>query len=92
MRDGSPSVRGTAAVGSAPGQGEDALVPRRPRVAGDERGALVDEQDRYLVEQYSLTYLTTGRDLLRMQSRSQSAKGAKNNVIAPTSARRADRH
>ena len=29
--------------------------------------ALVDEQGSYLVEQYSFTYLTSGRDLLRMQ-------------------------
>jgi CHAT domain-containing protein/Tfp pilus assembly protein PilF len=29
--------------------------------------ALVDEQGRYLVERYSFTYLTSGRDLLRMQ-------------------------
>ena len=28
-------------------------------------GALVDEQDRYLIENYSITYLTSGRDLLR---------------------------
>jgi CHAT domain-containing protein len=27
--------------------------------------ALVDEQDRYLIERYSFTYLTSGRDLLR---------------------------
>jgi CHAT domain-containing protein len=29
--------------------------------------ALVDERDRYLIENYSVTYLTSGRDLLRMQ-------------------------
>ncbi|PZR74361.1 MAG: hypothetical protein DLM73_08190 [Chthoniobacterales bacterium] len=29
--------------------------------------ALVDEEGRYLVERYSFTYLTSGRDLLRMQ-------------------------
>lgn len=29
--------------------------------------ALVDEQDRYLVEDYELSYLTSGRELLRMQ-------------------------
>lgn len=29
--------------------------------------ALVDEQDRYLVQSYAFTYLTSGRDLLRMQ-------------------------
>ena len=30
--------------------------------------ALLDEQDRYLVERYTLTHLTTGRDLLRLQN------------------------
>ena len=29
--------------------------------------ALVDERGAYLLERYSITYLTTGRDLLRMQ-------------------------
>lgn len=29
--------------------------------------ALVDEQDRFIVARYSVSYLTTGRDLLRMQ-------------------------
>ncbi|MGH9843946.1 MAG: CHAT domain-containing protein, partial [Blastocatellia bacterium] len=29
--------------------------------------ALVDEEGRYLIEQYSFTYLTSGRDLLRLQ-------------------------
>ena len=29
--------------------------------------ALVDEQGRYLIQRYSFTYLTSGRDLLRMQ-------------------------
>ena len=29
--------------------------------------ALVDEQDKYLVENYLITYLTSGRDLLRLQ-------------------------
>ena len=29
--------------------------------------ALIDAQDRYLVERYAITYLTSGRDLLRMQ-------------------------
>jgi CHAT domain-containing protein/Tfp pilus assembly protein PilF len=31
-------------------------------------GALVDEQNRYLLETYSFTYLTSGRDLLRFQT------------------------
>jgi CHAT domain-containing protein/Flp pilus assembly protein TadD len=30
--------------------------------------ALIDEHDRYLVETYRITYLTSGRDLLRLQS------------------------
>src|SRR5262249_2836886 len=34
--------------------------------------ALVDEQDRYLVERYSFSYLTSGRDLLRLQIPRQS--------------------
>ena len=31
--------------------------------------ALVDENNRYLVENYSFTYLTSGRDLLRLQNK-----------------------
>lgn len=31
-------------------------------------GALVDEENRYLIENYSMTYLTSGRDLLLMRS------------------------
>lgn len=34
--------------------------------------ALVDERGRYLIERYSFTYLTSGRDLLRMQARHES--------------------
>jgi CHAT domain-containing protein/Tfp pilus assembly protein PilF len=30
--------------------------------------ALVDEQNQYLIERYSFSYLTSGRDLLRLQS------------------------
>ena len=37
--------------------------------------ALVDEQDRYLAEQYRFIYLTTGRDLLRLQVKTQQAQG-----------------
>jgi CHAT domain-containing protein len=36
--------------------------------------ALVDEQNRYLIERYTISYLTTGRDLLRLQS-PQPSKG-----------------
>ena len=34
--------------------------------------ALVDERGRYLVEDFTLTYLTSGRDLLRLQITSES--------------------
>ncbi|MCI0491294.1 MAG: tetratricopeptide repeat protein [Blastocatellia bacterium] len=38
--------------------------------------ALVDERGRYLVERYSITYLTTGRDLLRLEEPVRSKQGA----------------
>ncbi|HEY0098903.1 MAG TPA: tetratricopeptide repeat protein [Pyrinomonadaceae bacterium] len=34
--------------------------------------ALVDERGKYLVEDYTLTYLTSGRDLLRLQASDES--------------------
>jgi CHAT domain-containing protein/Tfp pilus assembly protein PilF len=34
--------------------------------------ALVDEENRYLIERYSISYLTSGRDLLRLQTAEQS--------------------
>ena len=37
--------------------------------------ALVDEQGKYLIESYSLTYLTTGRDLLRLKEYLPSKQG-----------------
>jgi CHAT domain-containing protein len=37
--------------------------------------ALVDELDRYLVEHFAISYLTSGRDLLRLQT-SESSKNA----------------
>jgi CHAT domain-containing protein/Tfp pilus assembly protein PilF len=37
--------------------------------------ALVDEQGRYLVERYSISYLTSGRDLLRLQIARESKSG-----------------
>lgn len=36
--------------------------------------ALVDEQDKYLVENYSISYITSGRDLLRLQT-SRATRG-----------------
>jgi CHAT domain-containing protein len=37
--------------------------------------ALVDQQNQYLIERYSISYLTSGRDLLRLQSRQPSRGG-----------------
>jgi CHAT domain-containing protein/Tfp pilus assembly protein PilF len=34
--------------------------------------ALVDEKGKYLVEKYSITYLTSGRDLMRLQAQAAS--------------------
>jgi CHAT domain-containing protein/Tfp pilus assembly protein PilF len=36
---------------------------------------LVDEHQRYLIERYSINYLTTGRDLLRLQAARSSDSG-----------------
>ncbi len=36
-------------------------------------GALVDENGKYLVENYSLNYLTSGRDLLRLQAQTANS-------------------
>jgi CHAT domain-containing protein/Tfp pilus assembly protein PilF len=49
--------------------------------------ALVDEQGRYLVERYSISYLTSGRDLLRLQVARES-KGGPLVVAAPDFGRR----
>ena len=38
--------------------------------------ALVDEQNHYLVERFTITYLTNGRDLLRLQASRASRSGA----------------
>jgi CHAT domain-containing protein len=37
--------------------------------------ALVDEQNKYLVERYTISYLTSGRDLLRLQKSEKSKSG-----------------
>jgi CHAT domain-containing protein len=37
--------------------------------------ALVDEQGQYLIQRYSITYLTSGRDLLRLQAGHPSQSG-----------------
>jgi len=43
---------------------------------------LVDEQGRYLINRYSFTYLTSGRDLLRMQT-ARETKGRPRSVAKP---------
>lgn len=66
-------------------------------------GALQDEQGRYLIERYTFTYLTTGRDLLRMQARRPSrqspvivadpdfgARSTREFAASPTAARSID--
>ena len=37
---------------------------------------LIDEEDRYLIESLALTYLTAGRDLVRLEEASESRDGA----------------
>jgi len=39
-------------------------------------GALLDEEGRYLIERYSFTYLTSGRELLRFAARAEPRTGA----------------
>jgi CHAT domain-containing protein len=65
------------------------LQPLRPLLGGMRRllispdgalnlipfAALVDERGRYLVERYSISYLTSGRDLLRLQVPRESQSG-----------------
>jgi CHAT domain-containing protein/Tfp pilus assembly protein PilF len=38
-------------------------------------GAFVDDHNRYLIESYSFTYLTSGRDLLRLQAQTPTRHG-----------------
>jgi CHAT domain-containing protein len=39
--------------------------------------ALVDEKNQFLIENYSVSYLTSGRDLLRLQNRGESREALK---------------
>jgi CHAT domain-containing protein len=61
--------------------GERLGVTRRVLIAPDGLlnlipfAALVDEKNQYLVERFAISYLTSGRDLLRLQTSEQS-KGA----------------
>jgi CHAT domain-containing protein/Tfp pilus assembly protein PilF len=67
--------------------------------------ALVDEQDRYLIQRYSFTYVTSGRDLLGMQVARESKSGplvvanptfgepaTLQNIAASTNGKRAQRN
>jgi CHAT domain-containing protein/Tfp pilus assembly protein PilF len=36
--------------------------------------ALIDEQNQFLIERYSITYVSTGRDLLRLKEKGQSTE------------------
>ncbi|HBB30384.1 MAG TPA: kinesin, partial [Cyanobacteria bacterium UBA9273] len=61
--------------------------------------ALVDENNHYLVENYSISYLSTGRDLLRLQNHAESrsqpliiANPDYDNPGDPTSVRRISRN
>lgn len=58
MRPLRASLRGAARLLISP-DGELNLVPFE---------ALIDKHDQYLIERYSVSYLTSGRDLLRMQA------------------------
>jgi CHAT domain-containing protein len=67
MKPLSPYLGDTTQVFIAP-DGDLNLVPF---------GALVDERDRFLIERYSFTYLTSGRDLLRFSVREKAqSRGA----------------
>jgi CHAT domain-containing protein/tetratricopeptide (TPR) repeat protein len=46
-------------------------------------GALVDEQDRYLIEGYSISYLTSGRDLLRTRPADAASLSAPVIIASP---------
>jgi CHAT domain-containing protein/Tfp pilus assembly protein PilF len=51
-----------------PGEIERLLIAPDSRLNLAPFAALVDEQDRYLVERYAISYLTSGRDLLRTRT------------------------
>lgn len=45
--------------------------------------SLVDEKGQYLIENYSINYLTSGRDLLRLQAAGEETPGAASIVANP---------
>ncbi|UFP95018.1 CHAT domain-containing tetratricopeptide repeat protein [Gloeobacter morelensis] len=46
-------------------------------------GVLIDEQGRYLIENYTISYLNTGRELVRLQERATGAREAPLVMAAP---------
>jgi len=82
-------VRGTTVTGQAKELYRQLVAPLRPHLADVEHvmispdgvlnllpfGVLQDDEGRYLVEVKTITYLTSGRDLLRLANRSPSRQG-----------------
>jgi CHAT domain-containing protein/lipopolysaccharide biosynthesis regulator YciM len=75
---------------------EKLVMPLRPYLAGSEQilmspdgalnlipmAALLDERGEYLVHHFEMTYLTSGRDLLRMESESRSMSAGDTVLVA----------
>jgi CHAT domain-containing protein len=57
-----------ALMNGMPGKIEQILIAPDSRLNLAPFAALVDEQNRYLVERYAICYLTSGRDLLRTRT------------------------
>jgi CHAT domain-containing protein len=66
--------------GDAPGEIRRLLIAPDGRLNLIPFAALVDEQRRYLVERYTISYLTSGRDLLRQPT--ASAKSSAPLIVA----------
>ncbi len=49
-----------------------ALAIKEKAIGPEHLAALVDEQNQYLIERYTISYLTSGRDLMRLQDSSPS--------------------
>jgi CHAT domain-containing protein/Flp pilus assembly protein TadD len=64
-----------AILGDMPGNPSNLLIAPDGALNLIPFAALVDEKTRYLIERYAITYLTSGRDLLRLQT-SEPSKGA----------------
>ncbi|HKX30597.1 MAG TPA: tetratricopeptide repeat protein, partial [Blastocatellia bacterium] len=62
-------------LGARPGETRRLLIAADGSLNLIPFAALVDRQDQYLVERYAISYLTSGRDLLRLRT-SQSSRNA----------------